>query len=255
MGVSTAFEEPDFVRKNTLQRISAASLIEMISKYPIVTRKLMIVCPKRPSHDEEIAMSNTADLMKAAAIAGDWEIVADLRGNNASATKIQNAITSKVPDFFTYYGHSLNLYIPGQKNNNLEFAITAANANVFLNRNACVTACKTLLSVGTPAVSANCVAYMGYNDYFTGVYYTGGGIISEFAEAVNAVYIALLEGRTFKDAKQIGWNKWDDLWKLWVKNSVDPSFTAGVLANRNALDFVGEPRGVARPIGLYFKSH
>jgi hypothetical protein len=237
-----------------LNRMTVLNLIEMLSKYPIVTRKMLLVVPERPNNDLEGVMSDVATAMVAEAKKKSWD-VKELRGNNASKINILDALSNWKPDFFVYYGHSLNSYVPGQSNNQLELAITPGNANVLSGRTACVTACSTLNSVGVPATKAKCVAYMGYSGLFTALITYNAKLKKDFTDGTNAVYFALLEGQTYKDAKSAAWKKWDDLWKEWTiiqasNPAVPPFVPATFLDNRNKLDYVGNPQAVARPIGI-----
>jgi hypothetical protein len=241
-----------------LGQMTVLELFWLLSKYPIVTRKMLLVVPKRPNNELENVTNAAATAMVVEAKKRSWD-VKELRGNDASKINILDALSSWKPDFFAYYGHSLNSYIPGQSNDQLELAITPANAGVLSGRTACVTACSTVNPVGIPATMAKCVAYMGYSGFFTVLITNGAKLKKDFADGTNSVYLALLEGQTYKDAKSAAWKKWDDLWKEWTiiqaSNSlVSPFVPAVFLDNRNKLDYVGDPKAVARPIGILLKT-
>jgi pimeloyl-ACP methyl ester carboxylesterase len=246
-----------------LSGMTVLHLIDMIGKYPLVTRKMLLIVPNRGTDHLETVMNAAADKMKVEAVAKLWSVI-DLRGNGASKAAILNALRKEKPDFVAYFGHSYGSNIPGQSNNQFHVAISSANANVLSGLTACITACTTINSVGIPATQAKCVAYMGYTDLYTmviatlvadGSLYLAYPPTQDYIKATNAVYLALLDGSTFKDAKEVGRKAWDDVWKIWaVKRqsdpSIDPFIAADALTNRDRLDFVGTPSAVARPIGL-----
>lgn len=248
---------------NILSGISLLDFVDLFSKYPLVTRKMLLIVPKRPNDKLEVVMNAAADKMKVEAEARNWTVI-DLRGNSATKTAILDKLQNEKPDFVAYYGHSLNSCIPGQKNDSLELAITGANANVLSGRTACISACSTLSPVGVPAVNAKCVAYMAYSSLFNVVYMynsatntviLGAELTKDWIAGTNAVYMTLIDGMTYQDAKAAGRKKWDDLWVKWTaKRATDPKIgpfvPAGAQENRDRLDFVGQANAVARPIGL-----
>ena len=235
-----------------LKNMKVADLIKQIKLYPIVTRKVVVICPKRPNHDEETEMYAIANEFIGIANQENWD-VKPLIGNDASQANILDALNNWNADWLVYFGHSLNTYIPGQSNNQLQFAITPLNANVLSNRTASVTACSTLLNLGQAAVNSNCVAYLGYKGFFS--LWWGGSVTQDFRSATNAANVALLKGCLYKDAKQTGWDAWNAIWINWSNLAasnpqISPLMTADMLANRDNLDFLGNPKAVARPIGI-----
>ena len=239
----------------SLKQMSVADLIQQIKLYPVVTRKVVVICPQRPNHDEETEMLQIANKFIFEANQENWD-VKPLTGNNASQTNILDALNNWNADWLVYFGHSLNTYIPGQSNNQLHFAITPTNANVLSNRTASVTACSTLLNLGQAAVNSNCIAYLGYKGFFS--LWWGGAVTQDFRTATNAANIVLLKGGLYKDAKQTGWNAWNNIWVKWTNIAktnpqVSPLMTADMLANRDNLDFLGNQKAVARPIGIVVK--
>jgi len=246
------------------------SVFELLKKYPIVTRKLLLIRPLRsePHVTKEEAQGDKAmnviacDFKKKAE-AADWQVF-DLKGNNATKTSILNMINTQNPDFVVYFGHSLNTYIPGQKNDKLELAITPSNISLLANRTASVTACLTLSSIGIPATKAGIVAYLGYKALFSNwftVHLVTGELLSDseldvdWRGATNAANTALLNGALYKDAKDIGYKKWIETSNKWQAKyqsnpQVGPLIASSALSNANGLDFVGKSNAVARPIGI-----
>ncbi|UCH32457.1 MAG: hypothetical protein JSV05_03510 [Candidatus Bathyarchaeota archaeon] len=238
--------------------MNMSSILELLQKYPIVTRKLLLIRPLRPNRPDEVAINKVADAFVVKANDAGWE-VKDLKGNAATKTNIVNTINNWNPDFVVYYGHSLNSYIPGQQNNQLQFAITPSNVSLLSNKTASITACHTVSTIGVPAVKAGAVCYLGYKVPFTGVW--GSLLDHDFEEATNAANIALLNGEKYSVAKDKGSKRWkkfyDDL-VIYMKNNpndirvkkMDPTIPGGLLDNANGLDYVGNPNAVARPIGI-----
>ncbi|MFX1536212.1 MAG: hypothetical protein ACFFDI_18505 [Promethearchaeota archaeon] len=245
---------PQIVIPEKILTMNISSILDLLLKYPIVTRKLLIIAPLRPNHDEEVAMNNVAADLEIKAKNVGWDVTY-LKGNAATKTNIVNNINNWKPDFIVYYGHSLNSYIPGQQNNQLQFAITPSNASLLANKTASITACFTTNSIGVPAIKAGCVGYLGYKTAFTGVW-DSAWINQKFKDATNAANIALLNGEKYTEAKKKGYQKWYSFYQDLVNlqnaypNSIDPTLPGGILANANGLDYVGNPNAVARPIGI-----
>jgi len=233
--------------------MNMASILELLQKYPIVTRKLLLIRPLRPNHDDEATMNNIADALVVKAKDAGWE-VNDLKGNAATKTDIVNTINNWNPDFVVYYGHSYNSYIPGQQNNQLQLAITPSNVSLLSNRTASITACHTVATIGVPAIQAGAVGYLGYTAPFTLAW--GPSIYQDMEDATNTANVALLNGEKYTEAKKKGHDKWYSVYKKWDQlqktypTKIDPTLPGGLLDNANGLDYVGNPNAVARPIGI-----
>jgi hypothetical protein len=248
---------PDFPQIKVSEKVLSmkmSSILDLLNKYPIVTRRLLLIRPLRPGHDEEVAINKVADALVVKAKEADWE-VKDLKGNSATPNNIVNTINNWKPDFLVYYGHSLGSNIPGQENNQLKIAISANNVSLLSNKTASISACHTMNTVGTPAVKAGVIGYLGYKVSFTGVW--GPLLYNDFEEATNAANIALLNGEKYTEAKDKGYKRWikfyTDLVNFLKTNpnvKIDPTIPPGILANANGLDYVGNPNAVARPIGI-----
>jgi hypothetical protein len=248
---------------SALANITAIGLLDMISKYPVVTRRMLLIVPQIKGDNLEAQMNKAADKLKTEATAKLWTVI-ERRGTAATNSAILNALATEDPDFVVYYGHSVSANIGAYSSSGPNIAISASNANVLSGRTASITACSTLNTVGTAAVKATCVAYMGYSSLYTAVFSaskaTNAIILSapltqEWIDGTNAVNHALIDGATFEDAKAAGRKAWDDIWLKWTaKRKLDPKIPAFIPAsaadNRDRLDFVGTPNAVARPIGL-----
>jgi hypothetical protein len=234
--------------------MNLASIIDLLNKYPIVTRKLLLIRPLRPNHPEEVAINNVADAFVKKAKDANWDVT-DLKGNSATPTNIINNIKNWKPDFVVYYGHSYNSNIPGQENNQLKVAISASNVSLLSKITASITACHTMTAVGIPAIKAGTIGYLGYKTSFTGVW--GSLLDHDFEESANAANIALLNGEKYTVAKDIGYKRWKKFHTDLVNYlqthpnvKIDPTIPPGILANANGLDYVGNSNAVARPIGI-----
>jgi hypothetical protein len=249
------------ISKNTQLEISGkvlnmsmGSILDLLSKYPIVTRKLLLIRPLRPNNDGDAYINEVADAFVSEADKADWDVL-DLKGNNATPSNIYNEIKNWKPDWVVYYGHSLNSNIPGQENNQLKTAISASNVSLLSNITASITACHTMTSVGIYAKNAGAIGYLGYNCSFTLPW--GSLLAPDSTKATNEANIALLNGEKYVVAKEKGRNRWkkfyDDLNNYLAKHptvQIDPTIPGGILANSTGLDYVGDPNAVARPIGI-----
>lgn len=241
-----------------LEQVSVADFIDLFIKYPIVTRKLLLIRPKLPGDGYTMVTHKAAGLVKQKAKDAGWT-VDNLEGNNATTENILKAIKKK-PDFVVYYGHSLNIHnIPGQKNNQLEVAISPGNVGVLLGRTLSTVACYLAKVLGPAAIKAKVVAFLGYKTVHT--VFTVGKLLDDFIEGSNAANYALLEGKKYEEAYQIGWNAYDQKWLYWSTlqkkglltpegKKICPLALAAFLNNRDGLTRLGNPKGVARPIGI-----
>lgn len=247
---------------SALANVTALDLLNMITKYPVVTRKMLLIVPQIKGDNLEAQFNAAADKLKTEATAKLWTVT-ELRGTAATTSAILNALATEDPDFVVYYGHSVSSNLGAYSSSGPDIAISASNANELSGRTASITACSTLNTVGTAAVKANCVAYMGYSGLYAGVFAEFGKngpiilnapVTQEWIDAKNAVNIALIDGATFEDAKAAGRKAWDDIWLKWTAMSkVNPKIkwvAEAALDNRDLLDFVGTAKAVARPIGL-----
>lgn len=248
---------PDFPQIEVSEKVlgmNMLSILDLLTKYPIVTRKLLLIRPLRLDRPEEVGLNKVADALVKKAKDAHWDVT-DLKGNSATPNNIQNNIKNWKPDFVVYYGHSSNSNIPGQENDQLKTAISASNVSLLSNITASITACHTMISVGDPAIKAGAIGYLGYNVSFLGLF--GQLYDHDFTEAANAANIALLNGEKYSEAKDKGFNRWKQFYtdlKNYLKThpnvKIDPTIPPGLLANANGLDYLGDPNAVARPIGI-----
>ena len=164
-----------------------------------MTRKLLLIRPYRPQDQGEVYMNKVADAIKPKAQAGKWQIVDDLKGNQATKQNIVDALTKKKPDFVMYFGHSYNSYIAGQENGALVEAINLQNVSVLSGKAVIVNACLTASSLGPQAVTAKCRGYIGYTGGLTTLHYSQE-VEDDCTEALFVPNLALLDGDTYATA-------------------------------------------------------
>ena len=245
-----------------LAQTSLADFLEQITKYPVVTRKLLLIRPYRPDDQGEVYMNKVADAIKLEAQEGNWQIVDDLKGNQATKQNIVDALTKKQPDFVMYFGHSYNSYIAGQENGALVEAINLQNVSVLSGKALIVNACLTASSLGPQAVTAKCRGYIGYTGVLTTLHYSQE-VEDDCTEALSVPNLMLLEGDTYTTAETKGRAVWDAKWKKWTQFCLDnkgklttegAAFCAlgpaAFLDNRDRFARLGNKQAVARPIGL-----
>ena len=258
---------PNFPQVEISEKVlgmNMSSILDLLNKYPIVTRKLLLIRPLRPNHPEEVAINNVANALVIKANEAGWDVT-DLKGNSATPTNIENTINNWKPDFVVYYGHSYLSNIPGQENDQLKVAISASNVSLLSNITASITACHTMIAVGKPAIAAGTIGYLGYNSNFLIVWGSlkdnagnwGASLDPDFEAATNAANIALLNGEKYSEAHEKGilrWKKFYDDLSTYLKNNpnmlIDPTILPGILANSKGLDYLGNENAVARPIGI-----
>lgn len=267
-----------------MKSVSITAFIKSVfeSGYPLVTRKLLLVRQKLPRKtvkgatvkDFSEVTFEAAERVKNVAKTNGWT-VEDLAGNNATQQNILAAF-EKLPDFVLWYGHCYGVgacnNLAGQENDQLVSVIgsQAGHVQLLSGRTVNANCCLTAANVGLQAINAKAVAYLGYTLYLGFV--TGAlplaplftEIEEDFIKGVNAPTIALLEGATYEAAFKKGWDVWDQKYDKWVTKCTPPpgqSLTKegqklcqlvlpAFLDNRNGLDRLGNPKAVARPIGI-----
>jgi hypothetical protein len=169
------------------------------------TKKLLLI---RPKHDEFTRrFSYPASDLKDKAVREGWQ-VKELEIDDTNRDNVENNIIDEDPDFIIHYGHGgFDKLCGHEKEAVLE--CTGEQSNVGLLSSAVVStvSCSSALTLGPAAFRAstrNKSAYLGYNMPF-GCYYE---YFNFFKRAANAANKALLEGKTFQEAKTIGCNQY-----------------------------------------------
>jgi hypothetical protein len=177
-----------------------------------VTKKLLIIRPKTPGDDwtSKFTFDASCKIAHEAKQKG-WQVT-ELERNDANRTMVENCIRKEKPDLIIHYGHGWHDRLWGQRNNEKEavLSIVLFDENVGLLSSSvistvsCLSAC--WLGFGERAVEVNRSAkvYLGYDIPICCNY----DYQEYFARAANAANFALLEGKTFQEAKDIGYKQY-----------------------------------------------
>jgi len=228
------------------QKIDVLPIAEILPKYPTIAwliqklkpwllKKLLIVRPKKPgdAYTEQFSFP-AAELVKNKAVLEGW-IVIDLQANDASREKVTSAITEQKPSFVIQYDHGSTYVLWGQESNVLEPAIDLSNVSLISGRALSTVSCQTAAGLGPSAIAATARAYLGYDE----LHWVHLWHLAEFTEAANAANYALLEGKTFLEAYNIGYNKYTQKYnQLLPVNTVAASL---MLHDRDHLTRLGDP--------------
>lgn len=213
--------------------------IELLGPFVLLRKRLLIVRPKvtGDAYTDQFSF-DAATLVKNKAISEGW-IVTDLQGNDASREKVTWAINEKNPNFVIHYDHGSTYVLWGQESGALEQAVDTTNVNLLSGRAVSTVSCKSAAGLGPLAVSSTTKAYLGYDDlHWVHLWY-----LNRFTEASNAANLALLEGKTFQEAYNIGYAKYTQ--KYLELLSIDTSAAALMLHDRNHLTRLGDPSAKA----------
>lgn len=220
---------------------------------PNPQKKLLLIRPKIPNDTYTTIFSYPASsFITPKAIAAGWQ-VKELAGNAASRANVQASISQINPDFIIHYDHGGFRGLFGQSNNMSEVVLDASNVNLLtlavISTVSCSSACEN--GFGVEAVAANGRSQKAYLGYSLPVYadeYPGGQIyLDYFVKAANAANFALLEGKNFGDAHNIGLQEHDNqigrLYALcWSNNDWRAGFNAIMLGyNKLGLTYLGDP--------------
>lgn len=174
--------------------------------------KLLLIRAKVPKDDYTTLFSfPAAGLVYNKAIAEGWSVT-DLQGNNANRYNVTTKINNDDPDFIIHYDHGSSYTMWGQKNNASEGVLDTHNVSLLSSRAASSVACLTAGGLGPVAVSTSTKAYLGYDALH---WIVTGPYLSYFTKAANAANYALLEGKTFQEAFDIGYAEYTtQFWNL-----------------------------------------
>jgi hypothetical protein len=179
-----------------------------------VTKQLLIIRPKTPGDDwtSKFTFDASCKIASKARQKG-WQVT-ELEGNAANRTMVENCIKKEKPNLIIHYGHGRLDSLWGQRDDEKESVLSSGlfDGNVHLLSSSvvstvsCFSACIWGLGGCAAAANKSAKAYMGYDipiccnfDYQ-----------KYFARAANAANYALLEGKTFQEAKDIGYKKYTD---------------------------------------------
>ena len=161
--------------------------------------------------------------------------VKDLKENDASRAKVEQTITNEDPDFIIHYDHGKPFTLFGQNNNSKEAVLDQNNVNKLSNRALSTVSCFSASGLGPLAIAHNARAYLGYTILHWANYWYANDCI----EAANEANFALLKGKTFAQAYNLGCVKYTQ--KFYQLIQVDIMAAATMLWNRIHFVRLGDP--------------
>lgn len=177
-----------------------------------MSKKLLIIRPNTPGDDWTSKFTFDASREIASkARSKDWEVT-ELEGNDANRTRVEKCIKKEKPDLIIHYGHGWHDRLWGQRDDKKESVLSSefyfGNVGLLtssvVSTVSCFSACAWGFGECAVATNRSTKAYLGYDvpiccnfDYQ-----------EYFARAANAANIALLEGKTFQKAKEIGYEQY-----------------------------------------------
>jgi hypothetical protein len=219
------------------------------------SKKLLLIRPMITNDDWTSKFSHPASAdLKEKALAQGWEVT-ELECDDTNRINVENKIQNVDPDFIIHYDHGGHDKLFGQAYpNEAILECTGAKSNVNLLSSAVVStvSCSSALTLGPAAVAKNTrnkKAYLGYNVPI----YCEYEYKEYFTRAATAANNALLEGKTFQEAKTKGYQQYtDEIIKLLALN--DPTNTKyiavlGMLIDRDHLTLVGDGSAQAQKPG------
>jgi hypothetical protein len=208
------------------------------------TKNALIIRPKIPNDDmTNLCLFPAADLVKNKAINENWSVT-DLQANDTNRAKVTQTLNKTPVDFMIHYDHGSDYTMWGQHNNQLEAAIDNNNVTLLKGKAVTTVSCDTGIGLGPLAISAGARAYLGYDD----LWWVFWAWTNEFIEAANAANYALLEGKTFQEAYNIGYATYTQKY-LQILNAKDYPAAAAMLHDRDHLRLLGDPN--AKAIGWH----
>jgi hypothetical protein len=222
-----------------LDRLSASKFI----KWRFGTsKKLLIIRSNVPGDNYTTMFSYQAgEKVKTKAVAEGWTVT-DLQANNTNRSNVEQTIKSLNPDFIIHFDHGSQYALYGQDNNAIVAVLDAANTSLFEGKAVSTVSCESALGLGPLAVDSNAKAYLGYDDlHWIHLWY-----IADFIEASNAANYALLEGKTYQQAYDLGIQKYNEKYDKLV--TVDTVAAGLMLQDRDRLQIVGDASSKASGI-------
>jgi hypothetical protein len=212
-------------------------------KYRYVTsKKLLIIRSNVPRDNYTVYFSFLCgEKAKAKAEAEGWTVT-DLQANNANRATVEQTIRDFKPDFIMHFDHGSQYTIYGQDKNAIVAVLDAQNTSLFEGRAVSTVSCESALGLGPLAVDSAAKAYLGYDDlHWIHLWY-----VNDFIEASNAANYALLEGKTFQEAYDLGIQKYNEKYDKLI--TVDSTAAGFMLEDRDRLRIVGDATAKAASI-------
>jgi hypothetical protein len=210
------------------------------------SKKLLLIRPKIPGDEFTNKFSFPASDFKAKAQGKGWQVT-ELQCSYTDRNTVQDTIIKEKPDFIIHYDHGGAFKLYGQEYNERDpsqgIILDPSNIGCLGKAVVSTVSCSSALGLGPSAVATNTrteKAYLGYDVPIACEYeYT-----KYFIRAANAANDALLAGKTFQDAKDIGYKQYTvEINKLLTLN--DPTyinFLAAILMliDRDHLRLIGD---------------
>lgn len=223
-----------------------AHFLDLLVKYPIVTRKLLLI------YSSEYFWEDGAKDAKNKALSEGWTVF-EYGGSNATKSNIEAAIQNENPDFILHYNHGNSYQLFG---NGLVFDAYPGNpTNVHLlsGKSISTISCKSALGLGPAAINSKTRAYLGFKDNFTYLADSAKSLFpviwNTYIEVTNVANKALLVGQTYKTAEDIALKAYQEVIDKFILQG--EYIVAGWLTkNKNGLKRLGLAQAVARPIGI-----
>jgi hypothetical protein len=212
--------------------------------------KLLLIRPKITDDDFTSRFSHPASDLVNTASDLDWDVT-ELECDGTNRIDVENYIRTGDFDFIIHYDHGETDKLFGQNDNVKEPILDNANVDSLSSTVVSTVSCCSAIDLGKAAVEANTAkkaAYLGYNLPFGCEYLYW----QYFQRAANEANIALLEGKTFRQARARGYGQYtleiNNL--LALPNLTNPlKFVAAALLwlDRESLTLVGDGSARAKP--------
>ena len=212
-------------------------------------KRLLIIRPKIPYDYWTMYTSEASKHFKDDAEKKYGWTVTELDSDEANRIEVEFRIQNEIPNLIIHYGHGWPDRLWGQRNNRKESVLSSAfgeeNANLLSSASVSTVSCSSTLDLGKRAVEANTrnekTYYLGYDFPI----YCNYDYIPYFERAANAANDALIEGKTFQKARDIGYNKYTEEFNnlLALKDPYVDAFVAPfMILNRDHLKLLERAR-------------
>jgi hypothetical protein len=215
------------------------------------SKKLLLIRPKIQGDDFTTIFSFPASDLKRKAQRKGWHVT-ELKCNQVDRRIVQDTIIKEKPDFIIHYDHGGTFKLYGQEYTERDpsqgVILDSSNIDCLDKAVVSTVSCSSALGLGPSAVAANNrneKAYLGYAVPMGCEY----EFVDYFTRAANAANYALLDGKTFQEAKDIGYRQYtNEINKLLALN--DPTFinllaAIIMLIDRDSLTLVGNGSALA----------
>ena len=205
------------------------------------SKKLLLIRPAIPNDEYTCKFSYPASSqIGPKALVEGWEVT-DLGGEAANRANVERSISNIQPDLIIHYNHGGPLGLFGQLNNTKETVIDSANVGLLSRALVSTVSCSSAFLLGPLANAASTRLRRAYLGYSLPIW-TDFRYVDYYTQAANAANFALLEGKTFLEAKNIGFQQYtSEIMKLLALNDPRAVVAAiGLWHDRNGLFLHGD---------------